>query len=243
MSAPPVRWGPAATLLWTFAILALFNASQGAFLGVILSASLPPGAPTDGEIARLAANGDFITAAVFIADPLCVLALFGIIRLKQGATIPDSLAVVPPTPGWGGLWIPAVVVFVAVSDSLTWLVGRPVVPEFMLSAWTSAEHVSLLVALIFVAPVMEEALFRGFVISGLRPTRLGASGAVLISSLMWAAIHAQYDLYDMGQIFLLGVLLGTARVRTGSIVVTVILHALANAISVVETVFAVSAGS
>jgi membrane protease YdiL (CAAX protease family) len=242
MNAPAVRWGPAATLAWTFGVLVLFNAAQGAFLGAILAASLPPGAPTEGEIARLAADGDFITGAIFIADPLCMLLIFGIIRLKQGATISDSLAVTPPPPGWGKTWIPALVAFAVACDTLTWMIGRPVVPEFMLTAWASAERISLVIAVIFVAPIMEESLFRGFLISGLRPTRLGASGAVLVSSFLWAAIHAQYDFYDMGQIFLLGILLGTARVRTGSIVVTVILHILTNSISLIETVVAASNG-
>jgi membrane protease YdiL (CAAX protease family) len=243
LSTPAARWGPAATLLWTFAVLVFFNAAQGAFLGVILAGSLPPGASTEAEISRLASNGDFLTGAIFIADPLCLLALFGIVRLKQGATIADSLAVVPPAPGWGRTWIPALLVFGFAADALTWMLGRPVVPEFMLAAWANAGRISLVIAVVLVAPIAEEAIFRGFLISGLRPTRLGASGAILVSALLWAGIHAQYDLYDMAQIFVLGLLLGAARVKTGSLVVTVILHILTNAIALVETVIATPGAS
>jgi hypothetical protein len=101
-------------------------------------------------------------------------------------------------------------------------------------AWATGEKLSLVFAVVAVAPVTEELIFRGFLVSGLRPTRLGASGAVLVSSLAWAAIHGQYDLYGMATIFALGVLLGTARVKTGSVLVPIALHSFSNVISTVE---------
>jgi hypothetical protein len=52
---------------------------------------------------------------------------------------------------------------------------------------------------------------------------------------VWAAIHGQYDLYGMATIFALGVLLGTARVKTRSVLAPIALHALYNLISTVET--------
>ena len=89
---------------------------------------------------------------------------------------------------------------------------------------------------------MEELLFRGFLISGLRPTRLGASGAVLASALLWSAIHGQYDLYGMASIFALGVLLGAARVKTGSVLVAIVMHGLSNAIATLETAVSAAGG-
>ena len=235
-TSAPQRWGPAATLVWTGFILALFYALQVVFFGIILGASTPPGrTPGESEIARLAGNGDFIAAAIFVVDPLCLLALLGIVKARPGATFADSLGAVSPTEGWMRTWIPAIIVFAMASDTLTWLLGKPVVPEFMQVAWSTAEKASFTIAVLAVAPVTEELIFRGFLLSGLRPTRLGASGAILASSLAWAAIHGQYDLYGMASIFALGVLLGTARMKTGSIAVPIALHALSNLISTVET--------
>jgi len=234
-SAP--RWGPAATLVWTVFILGLFYALQVLFFGIILGASTPPGrTPGESEIAKLAGNGDFIAAAIFVVDPLCLLALLGIVKARPGATFSDSLALVPPPTGWMRTWIPVVLVFAMASDMLTWLLGKPIVPEFMQVAWSSAEKISLTIAVAAVAPVTEELIFRGFLISGLRPTRLGASGAVLVSSLAWALIHGQYDAYGMATIFALGVLLGTARVKTGSVIVPIALHGFSNIISTIETI-------
>jgi membrane protease YdiL (CAAX protease family) len=230
------RWGPTATLVWTAVLLTLFYMLQIFFFGIILGASTPPGrTPGESEIARLASNGDFIAAAIFVVDPVCLLALLGLVKARPGATFADSLAVVPPPAGWMRTWIPLLIVFAMASDMLTWMLGKPIVPEFMQVAWGTAEKVSLTIAVAAVAPVTEELIFRGFLISGLRPTRLGASGAVLVSSFVWAAIHGQYGLYEMATIFALGVLLGTARVKTGSVLVPIALHAFSNVISTVET--------
>jgi len=243
MSTAPARWSPGATLAWTFLVLAIFYAAEFVFLGIVLGASSPPGRkPGESEIAQLASNGDFIAAATFIADSLCVLALLAIVRAKPGATAADSLAVVPMPVGWWRIWIPALVAFAVASDALTWLLGEPVVPEFMQVAWASAGKVSLVIALVVVAPVMEELLFRGFLLSGLRPTRLGASGAVLASALLWSLIHGQYDVYGMASIFALGVLLGAARVKTGSVLVAIVMHGLSNAIATIETAVSAAGG-
>ena len=237
MTPQPQRWGPAATLVWTACLLALFYALQIVFFGIILGATMPPGrTPGESEIARMAGNGDFIAAAIFVVDPLCLLALLGIVKARPGATFADTLAVVPPAMGWYRTWIPVVIAFAMASDMLTWLLGKPIVPEFMQVAWASAEKVSFTLAVAAVAPVTEELIFRGFLISGLRPTRLGASGAVLVSSLAWALIHGQYDFYGMATIFALGVLLGTARMKTGSVVVPIALHSFSNIISTIETI-------
>ena len=237
MRPQPERWGPVATLVWTAFVLALFYALHILFAGIILGASAPPGrVPGQSEIARLANNGDFITAGIFVVDSLCLLALLGIVKARPGSTYADSLGLVPPPAGWYRTWIPVLIAFAMASDMLTWLLGKPVVPEFMQLAWASAEKVSFTIAVAAIAPVTEELIFRGFLISGLRPTRLGASGAVLVSSLTWALIHGQYDFYGMATIFALGVLLGTARVKTGSIVVPIALHGFSNIISTIETI-------
>ena len=46
-------------------------------------------------------------------------------------------------------------------------------------------------------PVFEELFFRGFLLEGFRRTFLGTTGAVVLTSLLWAVIHTQYDLYYM----------------------------------------------
>jgi membrane protease YdiL (CAAX protease family) len=76
--------------------------------------------------------------------------------------------------------------------------------------------------------------FRGFLIKGLAESRLRWQGAVLISSGLWSVIHVQYDAYYMSAVFVLGLILGTARVKTGSTLLAFLLHSFVNLAATVE---------
>jgi membrane protease YdiL (CAAX protease family) len=77
--------------------------------------------------------------------------------------------------------------------------------------------------------------FRGFLFAGIGATPLGVPGAILLTAGLWAALHMQYDLYDMSSVFLLGLLFGTARYRTGSLWPSLSMHMFANLVATVET--------
>jgi hypothetical protein len=89
-------------------------------------------------------------------------------------------------------------------------------------------------ALIVMAPLFEESLFRGFLIPGMQRSFLKAPGAILLTSALWALIHSQYEPFHIGIIFVGGILLGTARVSTGSLPLCIFLHATMNIIATVE---------
>lgn len=246
MNAPPVRWGPWASVAWMVAIVALLEVVDLVFLGVYIGTTMGHASPgvAERKALEVVASGDFLSAATLIANPICLLALLGIVKFKRGATYADTFALSTPATDVLVRWIVAVAIFGFASDALTWMLGKPIVPEFMDNAWrTSSDRLTLSFTMVACAPVFEEALFRGFLLSGLRPTRLGASGAVLLSSAAWAAIHLQYDFYGMSTIFVLGLLLGWARVRTGSIAVPLAMHITTNAIALVETIYVTSGGS
>ena len=76
----------------------------------------------------------------------------------------------------------------------------------------------------------------GFMFSGLKSSRIGPIGAIILTSLIWAGLHTQYDLYGMCQIFAGGLLLGYARLKSGSIFVPLAMHALMNLIATIEVV-------
>ena len=77
-------------------------------------------------------------------------------------------------------------------------------------------------------------MFRGFLFQGLMCSRLGPTGAVLLTSLLWAVIHLQYGPVEITFIFLLGVVLGCIRLKTGSIWTPFLVHAVSNLIATVE---------
>jgi len=70
----------------------------------------------------------------------------------------------------------------------------------------------------------EEMFFRGLVMSGLRS--LGAVGAILTSALLFAVAHA--SIYRLLPTLLLGLILGYAVWKSGSILTSMIIHGLNN---------------
>jgi len=91
---------------------------------------------------------------------------------------------------------------------------------------------SLALALLVIAitpAVCEELYFRGLILSGLR--RLGMWPALIISALMFGILHA--SLYRLLPTAFLGLLLGYVVWKTGSILASILVHALNNGIAVV----------
>ena len=105
--------------------------------------------------------------------------------------------------------------------------------EFML-----AEPILLgFISVVVVAPIIEEFLFRGFLYSQLRRSFLKDWGAVAISSLVWTAIHFQYEVGILFFLFLFGLFLGYFRIKYNSLQIPVALHALNNLIAFILTIY------
>jgi uncharacterized protein len=62
----------------------------------------------------------------------------------------------------------------------------------------------------------------------------------VLTSVIRAAMHIQYDWYYMSEILMLGLLLGYLRHKSGSTWLTVVVHAAVNIASVVENVLMVA---
>ena len=68
------------------------------------------------------------------------------------------------------------------------------------------------------------------------------AGAIVLSSLVWTALHLQYDRYFLGQVFTIGLLLGYLRYRFNSIWLTVIVHGLNNLAALAQTILLTGQG-
>ncbi|MGA2943050.1 MAG: CPBP family intramembrane glutamic endopeptidase, partial [Xanthobacteraceae bacterium] len=67
--------------------------------------------------------------------------------------------------------------------------------------------------------------------------------AIIISSILWAALHIQYDWAGMLQIVIIGLFLGWVRLTSGSVLLTFLLHALFNLEGTLETVLLIKFSS
>ena len=74
---------------------------------------------------------------------------------------------------------------------------------------------------------------------GLAASRVGVVGAILIPTLIWTLMHQQYDAFYLFYVFVLGIIFGWLRWRSGTIETPMILHGIINAASLAQAVFMV----
>jgi len=236
-------WGLPGTLIWGLVIATLFIVTQSIVMGMYVSANY--GDIGQSELGTLMANlqhnGLVLSLCTFASLLVCGPLIIGVIKLKKNSNLKHYLGLTTVDFKTLKFWFLAIICLIIASDLLTISLGKPIVPEFMSSVYKSVESPWILwIALIIAAPIFEELFFRGFLISGFSATFLGPVGAVLITSAAWAAIHFQYDLYGFALIFILGVALGFARIKSRSILLTIGLHSFVNFVATIETVVSLS---
>jgi membrane protease YdiL (CAAX protease family) len=94
----------------------------------------------------------------------------------------------------------------------------------------------LWLAIVVVAPAAEEIIFRGFVFrSWVRSRRYAVLGIIVVSA-VFAIIHIQYNWFGVFQVFLIGLMLTWTRWRSGSTLLPMALHVIANFYAMLQVV-------
>ena len=227
-------WGTALGGLFVFA--AMFVGQ----IAVVAWFVLREDGPIDVAAAiHVVGGGLTISLSVITGLPAVLAALWVAIR-TSGTPFADYLAL--RWPSWTDLGIGVVGLFVLVMgwDALSRATGRQVEPGFMAEVLKSARADGalwlLVVAFCVAAPITEEFFARGFLYRGWSESFLRPAGAIVLSSLVWTALHLQYDWFFCGEVFSIGLLLGYLRYRCNSTWLTIILHGLNNLAAVVQTI-------
>jgi len=239
---PRTPWGFWATVGFSIVVLGVFVAIQTAVVipFVLVEIRRQQAASPQALAENLESNGLLLSLATLFSTPPCIGLTLLFAKLRRQVPLREYLALNPVSKGTILLWCLGILAFMILSDGLTYLVERDVVPDKMAEAYQTAGFLPLLwIALVGAAPLFEEVFFRGFLFQGLQCSWLGATGAIVITALVWAGIHMQYDAYQISTIFLGGLLLGAARWKTGSVYTTIVMHAFWNLIATVETAIGV----
>ena len=155
-------WGFWATLGMSLAILFVWIAVQ-VIVAIVYFVIATPRSLPGGPAASWFENGTLLAistlATTVVATPLCVLCA----RLKRGIFVRDYLGLRVAPAGQTARWLALTVLICAASDTLTWSLGKQIVPDFMVDGMTTVIFEPLLwVAIVLAAPVFEEFFFRGF---------------------------------------------------------------------------------
>ena len=233
---PPQVWKFVGTSLWGIAVFAAMFAGQ---LSVLVYFLITDSSPFSfDEVKALAGGGLTIALSVVMGLPAALLALWIAIRLSR-VPFADYLAL-----RWTSWWylllgVVGMIVLVLGWEGVSYALGHESSAGFMVDVLKSARAEGalwlLVISFCVVAPITEEFLTRGFLYRGWSESFLRPAGAIVLSSLVWTAMHLQYDWFFFGEIFSMGLLFGYLRYRSGSIWLTVILHGLNNLAATLQT--------
>jgi len=229
------RWGYWATIAW--AVVA-FLVGQFAALAIVVFWR----AGKINAILETPFDGELVTLFILISNPVTVAILWLAAWLSKSN----------PADYLGLRWAPKrdvviglvlLVALIVLGDGLLYLSGCELVTPFQLQSYKTAAAEGWLpamwIAAVIVAPAGEEITFRGFLFRGFVTSQRSAWPAIIIISMLWAALHIQYDWAGMLQIFIIGLFLGWVRLTSGSVLLTFLLHALFNLEGTIETVLAI----
>jgi uncharacterized protein len=226
-----IAWAVVAFLVGQFAALAIVVFWRAGKINAILET------PFDGEL---------VTLFILISNPITVAILWLAAWLSKSNPA-DYLALRWARRQDVVIGVVLLVALIVLGDGLLYLSGRELVTPFQLQSYTTAAAEGWLpamwIAAVIVAPAGEEITFRGFLFRGFVTSQRSAWPAIIIISMLWAALHIQYDWAGMLQIFIIGLFLGWVRLTSGSVLLTFLLHALFNLEGTVETVLAIKFSS
>ena len=235
----PRPWGLRATLGFCFAALVVLLIIQTGVAILFLLGELPHLQTDPNRITNvLWTNGVYLGVAGITSIPAATALLVLFARLRRGYPVRDYLGLRKVTKGQLLRWLALTAILMLCSDALTLLLRRPLVPPVMVNFYRTPGAAPFLhIAVLLAAPVCEEISFRGFLFEGIRYSRLGPAGAVVVSALFWSALHFQYDAYGIVTVFLFGILLGAARLKTNSTYPTIVMHFLNNLVATSEVLW------
>jgi membrane protease YdiL (CAAX protease family) len=243
-AAAPLRpYGALSTSFLVVLFLLLdFVALLAAFIVAYLLSEYLPGVTVFKEISGIGdlLDGDFLALEMIFYLALVALFFVVLFSLPFKWLLPfrQYMAVKRPALKQVFSWLFITVALVVVLDSLIYRLGADVVPEWSRTIWQSADSKAvLLFAVIVLAPLSEEAVFRGFMFKGFEH-RFGPLAAILVSAAVWSLLHCfQYGFIHVAYIMVLGIVMGAARWKSGSIFVPLIMHVMNNTMASLELVF------
>jgi len=242
-SRPPRIWKFWGTSLWGLFVFAAMFAGQ---IAVVAWFVLRREGPIDLAAAiHVVGGGLTVSLSIIMGLPAVLAALWIAIRVSR-TPFADYLAL--RWTSWSNLaiGIGSLALLVAGWDLLSRATGREVAPGFMGDVLKSAQADGALWLLVFAfcvaAPITEEFFARGFLYRGWSQSFLKVPGAILASSLVWTALHLQYDWFFFGEVFSIGLLLGWLRYRSNSTWLTVVVHGVNNLAATLQSLWLAGQG-
>jgi hypothetical protein len=220
VAPPPLRtWDFTETAFVCLIAYGVYILTSGLALGVLM------GSP---DAAKAVSPFPFqaVGAAIIVASPLTIAVLWVAIRIAR-RNFAEYLALNWPSSG-ELLRALAITAIVLLAESLAgYIVGDRGDPT-LTGARQADGFLIFMIGACIAGLLMEEFVVRGFMFRGWSQSFLGPVGSIVLTSVLWAMIHIQYDWFGRFWIFVTGLVLGHFRWRSNSTWLTVMVHSAIN---------------
>jgi len=215
-------WGFWQTIVFSVTAIAVYYLIP--LLIVRISSGFEP--PTEQEYLQIGKNSFLYTLSIIVSSISALGLVVFFSKLRPGILLKEYFGLNGVSPGTVLKWI---IGLLTVLVLVGWAVmddgGRPYSNNDVLMNYDNTPLVVL--AMSITAPAYEEFLYRGFMFKGIEFAS-GPAMAVLLSSLLFALSHIQYNVFGMYMVFITGLFLGYARVETKSIITPIAMHSALN---------------
>ena len=225
------------TLLLIIGMVVFFFISQ--LIGIYIAGKLvlpTAKSATVGDIFFFGSNDGTVVSISIMIGCVLLVAISALVIRVRGGNLKQYLALRPFSLAVGMGMIGLLLIFMIGSQALTYVLDKsPLV--FVDPLYQSVSSVWLLIfAMVIVAPIYEELIFRGILWSAIAEQFTsppdteyrGAIVASLVTSLIFAIIHLQYGIYEISTIVVLALLFCYARIKSGSLILPILLHIINN---------------
>lgn len=170
-----------------------------------------------------------------LAWPLLSLAVLMLVKTLRGLSWRDDFNLRWPTLPEAAVWLALFVALVVAGELISRALGiAPVVPWG--DRYSGLVRPLRVLGMTVLAPLSEELLFRGLLFKVFGDLGIPPVGVIVITSVLFAALHGQYQLAGMALVLVDGLFFGLARHHTGSTLLTIVLHSVGNSYAAYQRV-------
>ena len=229
--APAWQSGSAWAWYWAAPVtLLIFLLAQAAGVGVVMLGSPSTWA---GSVGEMLSQIDPLDMRILLASQIATIVLAMLAAYLFGSNPTRQLRLGEPEGG-ARAYLLAILVMTPVLLTLNafiWtLAPQDALRDFLLFKEMAkrADWLVPALAICLGAPLSEELLFRGFLLTPLASSRLGYWPAAVLVALAWTMLHLSYSTVGLIEVFIIGIFLSWTLRRTGSLYVPIFCHALYN---------------
>lgn len=188
-----------------------------------------------GTLINLGANVDnplFAIVIQVVISMMIIGLIYGIVVIRYKCSFQEIFGISKKNLGKHfqmGIWV---AIFLALGTTLISMIisqFTPVEPQNPYLKYSPEKIKIISILAIFIAPIVEELFFRGFIQPALY-RYVGIYGGILITAIIFGMSHSQYLHYQQALIAVtfIGLILGYVRYKTNSIMPAVFAHLLNN---------------